>query len=57
MLIVSKHKMELYKLKSLLSSKFEMKDLGAFGQILGLDIRHDYAQKLFKGQQEYNEQI
>jgi len=41
MLIVSKSKIEITKLKRLLSSEFEMKDLGSAKKILGMEISRD----------------
>ena len=41
MLVVAKSKQEIVKLKSLLSSEFDMKDLGATKKILGIEIHRD----------------
>ena len=41
MLIASKDKSLISKLKSQLSEEFEMKDLGAEKKILGMEIRRD----------------
>ena len=41
MLIAAKSKKEITKLKKLLSSEFEMKDLGAAKKILGMEITRD----------------
>ena len=38
MLVAAKSKQEIVKLKSLLSSEFDMKDLGAAKKILGIEI-------------------
>ena len=38
MLVAAKNKQEIVKLKSLLSSEFDMKDLGAAKKILGTEI-------------------
>ena len=38
MLVVAKSKQEIVKLKSLLSSEFDMKDLGDTKKILGIEI-------------------
>ena len=38
MLVATKNKQEIVKLKSLLSSEFDMKDLGAAKKILGIEI-------------------
>jgi len=35
----------IWKLKSLLSNEFEMKNLGVVGQILGMESKCDHAQK------------
>lgn len=52
--IVSWHKFEIRKLKSLFNSEFEMKDMGATKKILGMEIRRNHAQnKLFLCQKEY----
>ena len=41
MLIATWDKYEIQKLKSLLCSEFEMKDMGAIKKILGMEIRRD----------------
>ncbi|KAL2608964.1 hypothetical protein R1flu_027537 [Riccia fluitans] len=41
MLIVAKDKLEMEKLKALLSAEFSMKDLGAAKRILGMEIHRD----------------
>ena len=41
MLVASKDAAEIMKVKQLLSSRFEMKDLGPARRILGLDIERD----------------
>ena len=38
MLVATKSKQEIVKLKSLLSSEFDMKDFGATKKILGIEI-------------------
>ena len=43
MLIACKDKSEICKLKSLLSSKFEIKDLGDAKKILGMELIRDRA--------------
>ena len=43
MLIASKHKSEIKRLKNLLKSEFEMKDLGNIKEIIGMDILRDRA--------------
>jgi ATP-binding cassette subfamily B (MDR/TAP) protein 1 len=42
MLIATKSKVEITKLKKLLSSEFDMKDLGAAKKILGMEITRLY---------------
>ena len=41
MLVAAKSKQEIVKLKSLLSSEFDMKNLGAAKKILGIEIHQD----------------
>ena len=41
MLVTAKSNQEIVKLKSLLSSEFDMKDLGATKKILGIEIHQD----------------
>lgn len=41
MLLAAKGMAEIVKLKAVLSSKFEMKDMGAASRILGIDIKRD----------------
>ena len=43
MFIASQDKSKIQKLKSLLNSKFEMKDMGVAKNILGMEIRRDHA--------------
>ena len=43
MFIASQDKSKIQKLKSLLNSKFEMKDMGVAKNILGMKIRMDHA--------------
>jgi len=58
MLIASKDKSFTSKLKSQLSEKFEMKDLGAAKKILGMEIQMDRkAGKLYLSQGRYLEKI
>ncbi|RVW64151.1 Retrovirus-related Pol polyprotein from transposon TNT 1-94 [Vitis vinifera] len=47
MLIAAKNRAEINKLKQLLSSEFEMKDLGAAKKILGMEIWRDRDASLF----------
>ena len=58
MLIASKDKSDIQKLKGLLSAEFEMKDLGAAKKILGMEIYRDRSQnKLFVSQKGYIQKI
>ena len=41
MLVAAKSRQEIMKLKCLLSSEFDMKDLGAAKKILGIEIHRD----------------
>lgn len=41
MLIAVKNKSDIQRLKGLLSTEFEMKDLGAVSKILGMEIYRD----------------
>jgi len=50
MLIAFMPKVEIQKLKSLLTSRFEKKDLGVAGRILDMDIKQDCEKKLFQCQ-------
>ena len=43
MLIASKSKVEIDRLKAQLSSEFDMKDLGEAKKILGMEIKRDRA--------------
>ena len=46
MLVVAKSKQEIVKLKSLLSSEFDMKDLGAAKKILGIEmVKYGYLKR------------
>ena len=46
MLIVAKSKQEIVKLKSLSSSEFDMKDLGAAKKILGIEmVKYGYLRR------------
>jgi len=58
MLIATWDKYEIQKLKSLLCSEFEMKDMGAIKKILGMEIRRDHAHnKLFLCHKEYIQKV
>lgn len=58
MLIASRDKSLIRKLKTQLSNEFEMKELGAAKKILGMEIRRDrQAGKLFLSQQKYIERV
>lgn len=58
MLIASKSKVEIDKLKSKLGKEFETKDLGAAKKILGMEIRRERTnQKLFLSQKGYLERV
>ena len=57
-LITSKDKSLIDKLKSQLSDEFEMKDLGAAKKILGMEIHRDQkAGKLYLSQRKYLEKV
>ena len=56
MLIIARSMSEINKLKTQLSGKFEMKDLGAAKKILGMEIYRDRrAGKLYLSQKKYTE--
>ena len=58
MLIAAKSKKEITTLKKLLSSEFEMKDLGAAKKILGMEITRDKnSSLLFLSQQSYIKKV
>ena len=58
MLVATKSKQEIVKLKSLLSSEFDMKDLGAAKKILGIEIHRDRrAGKLWLSQKGYLKKV
>ena len=58
MLIASKDKPLIDKLKSQLSDEFEMKDLGAVKKILGIEIHRDRkADELYLSQRKYLEKL
>ena len=58
MLIASRDKSSIRKLKAQLNSEFEMKELGAAKKILGMEIhRNRQAGKLFLSQQKYIERL
>lgn len=58
MLIASRDKSLIQKLKTQLNNEFDMKELGAAKKILGMEIRRDrQAGKLFLSQQNYIERV
>jgi hypothetical protein len=58
MLIAAKSKIEINKLKKLLSSEFDMKDLGSAKKILGMEISRDIKSGLlFLSQQNYIKKV
>ncbi|KAL1223418.1 Retrovirus-related Pol polyprotein from transposon TNT 1-94 [Cardamine amara subsp. amara] len=58
MLVAAKDMKEIIKLKTILSSEFEMKDLGAASRILGMDISRDRSKGVLKlSQQAYLEKV
>jgi hypothetical protein len=58
MLIIDKSMLEINTLKSLLGDEFEMKDLGAAKNILGMEIHRDRkVGKLYLPQKKYNEKV
>lgn len=58
MLIASKSKVEIDRLKSQLGKEFEMKDMGAAKKILGMEIRRERSnRKLFLSQKGYIERV
>lgn len=58
MLIASRDKSLIKKLKTELSNEFDMKELGAAKKILGMEIRRDrQAGKLFLSQQKYIKRV
>ncbi|KAH9668944.1 hypothetical protein KPL70_021590 [Citrus sinensis] len=58
MLIASKYKLEIERLKNLLKVEFEMKDLGNAKRILGMDIiRYRSAGTLFLSQEKYIKKV
>ncbi|KAE9617992.1 putative RNA-directed DNA polymerase [Lupinus albus] len=58
MLIASRNKSLIRKLKTQLNNEFEMKELGAAKKILGMEIHRDrQAGKLFLSQQKYIERV
>ena len=58
MLVVAKSKQEIVKLKSLFSSEFDMKDLGAAKKILGIEIHRDRrVGKLWLSQKGYLKKV
>jgi hypothetical protein len=58
MLLVGNNMDVIKEVKSQLSSKFDMKDLGAANFILGMEIKRDHAnRKLWLNQRKYVETI
>lgn len=58
MLIATKNKSNVQRLKGLLSAEFEMKDLGVASKILGMEIYRDInRKKLFLSQKGYIQKI
>ena len=58
MLVATKNKLDIARLKELLNSEFDMKDLGPAKKILGMEIYRDRARgKLFLTQKSYIEKI
>ena len=58
MLIAAKDKEEIQRAKTQLSTKFEMKDLGAVKKILGMEIHRDrQAGELYLSQKGYIEKV
>jgi len=58
MLLIGNNKDVIKEVKSQLSSKFDMKDLGAANFILGMEIRRDRANKMISlNQRKYVEMI
>ena len=58
MLIASKDKQEISKLKRSLRGEFDMKDMGVTRKILGIEIIRDRGKrKLFLSQQNYLEKV
>ncbi|KAH9724437.1 Integrase catalytic domain-containing protein [Citrus sinensis] len=58
MLIASKHKLEIERLKNMLKAEFEMKDLGNAKRILRMDItRYRSAGTLFLSQEKYIKKV
>lgn len=58
MLLAAKEMSEINKLKEVLSSEFEMKDMGAASRILGIDIKRDRKEGvLYLSQKNYLEKV
>lgn len=58
MLLISKKKGKIAKMKSMLRSEFDMKDLGLAGSILGMKIgRNRNKDALLLSQQGYSEKL
>ncbi len=58
MLLIGNDKEIIQDLKTQLSSKFDMKDLGAANYILGMEIKRDWAKKnIWLNQRKYVETI
>ena len=57
-LIACESKSEIQKLKQVLSSEFDMKDLGSAQKILGIEIRRErHLRKLYLSQKDYLEKV
>ena len=58
MLLIGNNKDVIKEVKSQLSSKFDMKDIGATNFIMGMDIRRDRAKKMISlNQRKYVETV
>ena len=58
MLLIGNNKDVIKEVKSQLSSKFDMKDIGAANFILGMEIRRDHANKMISlNQRKYVEMV
>lgn len=58
MLLATKNMRKIQKLKEILKSEFEMKDLGKTTRILGIDIIHDRKKGVLKlSQEKYQRQV
>ena len=57
-MLIGNNKDVIKEVKSQLSSKFDMKDLGAANFILGMEIRRDHANKMISlNQRKYVETV